>query len=70
VYANSVPDPATRLRRNSNLGRIELLERKLRMLNQTRYLVPDSGPGIFGALQEISLNRLPPAFRFSARFSF
>jgi hypothetical protein len=40
------------------------------MLNQTRYLVPDSGPGIFGALQEISLNRLPPAFQFSARFSF
>ena len=40
------------------------------MLNQTRYLVPDSGPGNFGALQGISLNRFPPALQFSARFSF
>jgi len=39
-------------------------------LNQTRYLVPNSGPGNFGALQEISPNGLPRGLQFSARFSF
>ena len=39
-------------------------------LNQTCYLVPNSGPGNFGALQEISPNGLPRAFQFSARFRF
>jgi hypothetical protein len=39
-------------------------------LNQTCYLVPNSGPGNFGSLQEISPNGLPRAIQFSARFSF
>ncbi len=39
-------------------------------LNQTCYLVPNSGPGNFGALQEISPNGLPRALQFSARFTF
>ena len=39
-------------------------------LNQTCYLVPNSGPGNFGALQQISPNGLPRVLQFSARFSF
>src|SRR5215467_3120127 len=39
-------------------------------LNQTCYLVPNSGPGNFGALQEISPNGEPRAFQFSARITF
>jgi hypothetical protein len=39
-------------------------------LNQTCYLVPNSGPGNFGALQEISPNGEPRVFQFSARFAF
>ncbi len=39
-------------------------------LNQTCYLVPNSGPGNFGALQEISPNGLPRALQFSVRFAF
>jgi hypothetical protein len=39
-------------------------------LKQTCYLVPNSGPGNFGALQEISPNGLPRVFQFSARFTF
>jgi hypothetical protein len=39
-------------------------------LNQTCYLVPNSGAGNFGALQEISPNGLPRVFQFSARFAF
>lgn len=39
-------------------------------LNQTCYLVPNSGPGNFGTLQEISPNGLPRVMQFSARFSF
>jgi hypothetical protein len=39
-------------------------------LNQTCYLVPNSGPGNFGQLQEISPNGLPRVLQFSARFSF
>jgi hypothetical protein len=39
-------------------------------LNQTCYLVPNSGPGNFGALQEISPNGLPRVLQFSARFNF
>jgi hypothetical protein len=38
--------------------------------NQTCYLVPNSGPGNFGALQEISPNGLPRVLQFSARFVF
>ncbi len=38
--------------------------------NQTCYLVPNSGPGNFGALQEISPNGLPRVLQFSARFKF
>jgi hypothetical protein len=38
--------------------------------NQQCYLVPNSGPGNFGALQEISPNGLPRALQFSARFTF
>jgi hypothetical protein len=37
---------------------------------QTCYLVPNSGPGNFGSLQEISPNGLPRALQFSARFTF
>jgi hypothetical protein len=39
-------------------------------LNQTCYLVPNAGPGNFGALQEISPNGLPRVLQFSARFTF
>jgi Carboxypeptidase regulatory-like domain len=39
-------------------------------LNQKCYLVPNSGPGNFGALQEISPNGLPRIFQFSVRFMF
>ena len=39
-------------------------------VNQTCYLVPNSGPGNFGAVQEISPNGLPRVLQFSARFSF
>jgi hypothetical protein len=37
---------------------------------QTCYLVPNSGPGSFGTLQEISPNGLPRVLQFSARFTF
>ena len=37
---------------------------------QTCYLLPNSGPGNFGTLQEISPNGLPRALQFSARFTF
>jgi hypothetical protein len=39
-------------------------------LNQTCYLVPNSGTGNFGTLQEISPNGLPRVLQFSARFTF
>jgi len=39
-------------------------------LKQTCYLVPNSGPGNFGSLQEISPNGLPRVLQFSARFTF
>jgi hypothetical protein len=39
-------------------------------LNQTCYLVPNSGAGNFGTLQEISPNGLPRVLQFSARFTF
>jgi len=39
-------------------------------LNQSCYLVPNSGPGNFGTLQEISPNGLPRVLQFSARFTF
>jgi hypothetical protein len=39
-------------------------------LNQACYLVPNSGPGNFGALQEISPNGLPRVLQFSVRLSF
>jgi hypothetical protein len=39
-------------------------------LNQTCYLVPNSGPGNFGTLQEISPDGLPRIFQFSVRFTF
>jgi hypothetical protein len=39
-------------------------------LNQRCYLVPNSGPGNFGTLQEISPNGLPRVLQFSARFTF
>ena len=38
--------------------------------NQTCYLAPNSGPGNFGTLQEISPNGLPRVLQFSARFLF
>jgi hypothetical protein len=38
--------------------------------SQTCYLVPNSGPGNFGTLQEISPNGLPRVLQFSARFTF
>lgn len=38
--------------------------------NQTCYLVPNTGPGNFGTLQEISPNGLPRVLQFSARFVF
>ena len=39
-------------------------------LSQTCYLVPNSGPGNFGTLGEISPNGLPRELQFSARFTF
>jgi hypothetical protein len=39
-------------------------------LRQTCYLIPNSGPGNFGALQEISPNGLPRVLQFSVRFTF
>ncbi|HXW15147.1 MAG TPA: hypothetical protein VEN79_11610, partial [Terriglobia bacterium] len=39
-------------------------------LNQTCYLVPNSGPGNFGTLQEISPDGLARVLQFSARFTF
>jgi hypothetical protein len=39
-------------------------------LNQTCYLIPNSGPGNFGALQEISPNGTPRVLQFSGRFTF
>ena len=39
-------------------------------LNQTCYLVPNSGPGNFGTMQEIHPDGLPRALQFSARFTF
>jgi hypothetical protein len=39
-------------------------------LNQQCYLVPNSGPGNFGSVQEISPDGLPRALQFSARFTF
>jgi hypothetical protein len=39
-------------------------------LNQTCYLVPNSGPGNFGTFQEVSPNGLPRVLQFSARFTF
>jgi hypothetical protein len=39
-------------------------------LNQTCYLVPNSGPGNFGTLQEINPNGLPRVLQFSVRFTF
>ncbi|MGA8502339.1 MAG: TonB-dependent receptor [Candidatus Sulfotelmatobacter sp.] len=39
-------------------------------LNQTCYLVPNSGPGNFGAFQEISPDGLPRVLQFSARVTF
>jgi hypothetical protein len=39
-------------------------------LNQTCYLVPNSGPGNFGSLQEISPDGLPRVLQFSVRLTF
>ncbi len=39
-------------------------------LNQTCYLIPNSGPSGFGSLQEISPNGTPRALQFSAKLSF
>jgi Carboxypeptidase regulatory-like domain/TonB dependent receptor len=39
-------------------------------LNQTCYLVANSGPGNFGTFQEVSPNGLPRVLQFSARFTF
>jgi hypothetical protein len=39
-------------------------------LNETCYLVPNSGPGNFGTLQEISPDGLPRVLQFSVRFTF
>jgi hypothetical protein len=39
-------------------------------LNQTCYLVPNSGPGNFGTYGEISPNGLPRELQLSARFTF
>lgn len=39
-------------------------------VNQTCYLVPNSGPGNFGTYQEVSPNGLPRVLQFSARFTF
>jgi hypothetical protein len=39
-------------------------------LNQSCYLVPNSGPGNFGTFGEISPNGLPRVLQFSVRFRF
>jgi hypothetical protein len=39
-------------------------------LNQTCYLVQNSGPGNFGTFQEVSPDGLPRVLQFSARFTF
>jgi Carboxypeptidase regulatory-like domain/TonB dependent receptor len=39
-------------------------------LNQTCYLVPNSGPGNFGTYQEINPNGVPRALQFSLRLAF
>ncbi len=39
-------------------------------LNQTCYLVPNSGPGNYGTLQEINPAGLPRSLQFSIRFMF
>jgi hypothetical protein len=39
-------------------------------LDQKCYLVPNSGPGNFGAFGEVSPNGLPRVLQFSMRFSF
>jgi Carboxypeptidase regulatory-like domain len=39
-------------------------------LNQTCYLVPNTGPGNFGSYQEINPFGLPRAFQFSLQFTF
>jgi hypothetical protein len=39
-------------------------------LNQTCYLMPNSGPGNFGSLQEISPSGFPRVLQFAARFTF
>jgi Carboxypeptidase regulatory-like domain/TonB dependent receptor len=39
-------------------------------LNQTCYLVPNTGPSDFGTVQEISPNGLPRVLQFSVRFTF
>jgi len=39
-------------------------------INQTCYLVPNSGPGNFGTYQEISPYGLPRALQFSLQFTF
>ena len=39
-------------------------------LNQTCYLVPNSGPGNFGTLQEISPLNPPRVLQFAAKYNF
>ena len=39
-------------------------------LNQTCYLMPNTGPGNFGTYQQINPNGLPRAFQFSLKFAF
>lgn len=39
-------------------------------LNQTCYLVPNTGSGNFGTLREISPNGLPRVLQFSVRLTF
>ena len=39
-------------------------------LNQTCYLIPNTGPGNFGALQEVSPDGLPRVLQFSVRLTF
>jgi hypothetical protein len=39
-------------------------------LDQTCYLVPNSGPGNFGSLQEISPNGTPRVLQFAIKFTF
>jgi len=40
------------------------------MLDQSCYLVPNSGLAGFGAWQEIDHNALSPLLQFSVRFTF